>query len=42
LDNDLQAALDTYEKIGTDYPNSNEAREVEKYIARVKAEMANE
>jgi len=42
LDNNLQEALNIYEKIRTDYPNSNEAtREVEKYIARIKAQMAN-
>jgi tetratricopeptide (TPR) repeat protein len=41
MDNNPQTALDTYEKIRTDYPNSTEAREVEKYIARIKAQMAN-
>jgi tetratricopeptide (TPR) repeat protein len=41
LDNNFQGALDTYEKIRTNYPNSNESREAEKYIARVKVELAN-
>jgi tetratricopeptide (TPR) repeat protein len=41
MDNNSQEAVDGYEKIRTSYPNSNEAREVEKYIARVKAQMAN-
>ena len=41
LDNDLQAALDTYEKIRASYPNAAETRDMEKYIARVKAQLAN-
>jgi tetratricopeptide (TPR) repeat protein len=41
MDERFQAALDEYEKIRTNYPNSNESREVEKYIARIKAKMAN-
>ena len=41
MDNNLQEALNIYEKIRIDYPNSNEAREMEKYIERIKAEMAN-
>ena len=41
MENDLQEALNIYEKIRTDYPNSNEAREMEKYIERIKAEIAN-
>jgi tetratricopeptide (TPR) repeat protein len=41
MDNNFKTAIDTYEKIRITYPNSNEAREVEKYIARVKAQMAN-
>lgn len=34
---DYEAAVEMYEKIKTDYPKSNEAREIEKYIARAKA-----
>jgi tetratricopeptide (TPR) repeat protein len=41
MDNQFQAALDDYEKIRLSYPNSTEAREIDKYIARVKAKMAN-
>jgi len=41
MDNSFKAALDEYEIIRLKYPNSNEAREVEKYIARLKAKMAN-
>jgi tetratricopeptide (TPR) repeat protein len=41
LNNLFQAALTEYEKIQTKYPNSNEARDIEKYIARVKAKMEN-
>jgi len=37
MNNNFQAAIDEYEKIRQNYPNSNEAREVEKYIARAKA-----
>ena len=39
MDNNFQAAIDAYEKIRKDYPNANETREVEKYIARIKAQM---
>jgi len=39
MDNRFQAAVDEYEKIRINYPNSNEGREVEKYIARAKAAM---
>ena len=41
MDNKFQEALDTYEKIRISYPNSTEAREIEKYIARIKIQMIN-
>ena len=41
MDERHQEALDNYEKIRINHPNSNEAREVEKYIARIKAKMEN-
>lgn len=37
LDNNFNSALTVYQKIKKDFPDSNEAREVEKYISRVKA-----
>ncbi|MEP7168347.1 MAG: tetratricopeptide repeat protein [Bacteroidota bacterium] len=40
LNNDYKSASDLYEKIKKDYPNSTEAREVDRYIARAQA-MAN-
>jgi len=36
---DYKKALEVYEKIKYSYPASNEAREIEKYIARVKGSM---
>ncbi len=32
---DMDAALDAYEKIKNDYPNAPDARDIDKYIARV-------
>ncbi len=37
--NDNQMALDTYKKLEKEYPNSNEARKIEKYIARVNLKL---
>ena len=34
-----QKAIDTYKRIKAEYPNSNEAFSIEKYIARAQAEM---
>jgi tetratricopeptide (TPR) repeat protein len=34
LENKYSKAVDTYKKIKEDYPKSNEARDIEKYIAR--------
>jgi tetratricopeptide (TPR) repeat protein len=36
---DYKKALESYEKIKTGFPSSNEAREIDKYIARVKSLM---
>ena len=36
--NNKAKAIETYEKIRVDYPRSNEARDVEKYIARLKGQ----
>ena len=41
MDNKFQDALGVYEKIRISYPNSTEAREIEKYIARIEAQTAN-
>lgn len=41
MDGQFQLAIDEYEKIRINYPNSNEARDMEKYIARIKAKMIN-
>ncbi len=37
--NDWSAALKTYDKIKKEYPKSREARELDKFIARAKAEL---
>jgi tetratricopeptide (TPR) repeat protein len=37
LNGDYKSAADLYEKIKKDYPNSTEAREVDRYIARANA-----
>jgi len=37
LNGDYKSAADIYEKIKKDYPTSNEAREVDRYIARAQA-----
>jgi tetratricopeptide (TPR) repeat protein len=37
LKNNYQEALNIYERIKTEHAQSNEAREIEKYIAKVKA-----
>jgi hypothetical protein len=34
MKNDWKKALSLYERIKNDYPNSTEARDIEKYIAR--------
>ena len=34
-----QKAIDTYKSLKAEYPNSNEAFSIEKYIARAQAEM---
>jgi tetratricopeptide (TPR) repeat protein len=39
LNNDYKSATELYEKIKKDYPNSTEAREVDRYIARAQAMM---
>ncbi len=36
---ELEQALEIYKKIKTDFPESNEARNVEKYIARVQVNL---
>jgi tetratricopeptide (TPR) repeat protein len=36
---EYQKAIDTYQRIKTDYPKSSEARGIEKYIVRAKALM---
>jgi tetratricopeptide (TPR) repeat protein len=36
---DFASALDIYNKIKTDFPNSTEARDIEKYIGRAEARM---
>jgi len=36
---DNQMALDTYKKLEKEYPNSNEARKIEKYVARVNLKL---
>ena len=41
IDNNFQEALNIYEKIRTNYPNSTETRDIEKYIDRAKAKIAN-
>ncbi|HPD95874.1 MAG TPA: tetratricopeptide repeat protein [Tenuifilaceae bacterium] len=38
---DYSKAMELYEKIQKNYPKSNEARDMDKYIARVKTLMAN-
>lgn len=40
LNGDYNSAKELYEKIKKDYPKTNEAREVEKYIARAEAMLA--
>lgn len=37
----LQEALDLYKQIKTDFPNSTEGRNIDKYIARVEVKMGN-
>ena len=37
--NDNKSAADTYKKIKTDYPESNEAQSMDAYIARVEAKL---
>lgn len=37
--NNFQIALDSYNKLLKDFPNSNEARKIEKYIARVNLKL---
>lgn len=39
INNDWNAALDTYNKIKKKFPKSREARELDKYIARAKAKL---
>ena len=41
LQKNYDMALDLYNRIKDDYPKSNEARSIEKYIGRVKAAMTN-
>ncbi|MCB2220244.1 MAG: tetratricopeptide repeat protein [Bacteroidetes bacterium] len=39
INKEYKDALNVYEKIKQDYPRSREAREIDKYIARAKAEL---
>ncbi|MCB0806828.1 MAG: tetratricopeptide repeat protein [Bacteroidales bacterium] len=39
LNNDWSNALNTYEKVKKNYPQSREARDIDKYIARAKAKL---
>lgn len=41
MNGNYQKAIEIYQKIKADYPTSNEAFSIEKYIARAKAEMEN-
>ena len=36
---DLEEALKIYKQIKTDYPNSTEGRNIDKYIARVEVKL---
>ena len=38
-ENDFKSALDTYKKIKTDYPSSNEAQNIDEYIARAEGKI---
>lgn len=39
INEDFAKALNMYEKIKTEYPKAREARDIDKYIARVKAQL---